>query len=62
MIDGVLRHHFRDTGLIKRPGGREAFTRRSRRSPTKLTGELGRPPLVKEIASEVNVPGRASSR
>ncbi len=62
MIDGVLRHHFRETGLIKRPRWARSLYAKISEVSTKLTGELGRPPLVEEIASEVNVPWKASSR
>ncbi len=55
MIDGVLRHHFRDAGLIKRPRWARSLYAKISEVSTKLTGELGRPPLVEEIASEVNV-------
>jgi RNA polymerase sigma-B factor len=62
MIDGKLRHHFRDADLIKRPRWARSLYAKISEVSTKLTGELGRPPLVEEIASEVNVPWRASSR
>ena len=55
MIDGELRHHFRDTGLVKRPRWARSLYSRIAEATTKLTGELGRPPLVDEIAREVNV-------
>lgn len=55
MIDGELRHHFRDTGLVKRPRWARSLYSRIAEATTRLTGELGRPPLVDEIAKEVNV-------
>ncbi len=55
MIDGELRHHFRDTGLVKRPRWARSLYSRIAEATTKLTGELGRPPLIDEIAREVNV-------
>ncbi len=55
MIDGELRHHFRDTGLVKRPRWARSLYAKISEATTKLTGELGRPPLVEEIAKEVNV-------
>ena len=55
MIDGELRHYFRDTGLVKRPRWARSLYSRIAEATTRLTGELGRPPLVDEIAREVNV-------
>ena len=55
MIDGELRHHFRDTGLIKRPRWARSLYARISEATTELTAELGRPPLPEEVAEEVNV-------
>lgn len=55
MIDGELRHHFRDTGLVKRPRWARSLYSRVSEATTRLTEELGRPPLVEEIAEAVNV-------
>ncbi len=55
MIDGDLRHHFRDTGLVKRPRWARSLYSQIAEATTRLTGELGRPPLMDEIAKEVNV-------
>ncbi len=55
MIDGEIRHHFRDTALVKRPRWARSLYSKISEATTKLTGELGRPPLVEEIAREVNV-------
>lgn len=55
MIDGELRHHFRDTALLKRPRWARSLYSRIARATDKLNGELGRPPLVEEIAQVVNV-------
>ena len=55
MIDGELRHHFRDTALVKRPRWARSLYSKISEATTKLTGELGRLPLVEEIAREVNV-------
>ena len=55
MIDGELRHHFRDTGLVKRPRWARSLYSQIAEATTRLTGKLGRPPLVDEIATEVNV-------
>jgi RNA polymerase sigma-B factor len=55
MIDGELRHHFRDTALVKKPRWARSLYSKISESTTRLTGELGRPPLVEEIARDVNV-------
>lgn len=55
MIDGELRHHFRDTGLVKKPRWARSLYARVAEATSRLTAELGRPPLVEEIAREVNV-------
>jgi RNA polymerase sigma-B factor len=54
-IEGELRHHLRDTGLVRRPRWARSLYAKIAEATTKLTGELGRPPLVEEIAREVNV-------
>ena len=55
MIDGELRHHFRDTALVKRPRWARRLYSKVSEATVKLTAELGRPPLVEEVAKEVNV-------
>ena len=55
MIDGELRHHFRDTQLVKRPRWARSLHSRVSEATARLTDELGRPPLVEEEAREVNV-------
>ena len=55
MVDGELRHHFRDTGLVKKPRWARSLYSKISETTTRLTGELGRPPLVEEIAEDVNV-------
>ncbi len=55
MIDGELRHHLRDTQLVKKPRWARSLYARVSEATTRLTAELGRPPLVEEIASEANV-------
>ena len=55
MIDGEIRHHFRDTALVKRPRWARSLYSKVSEATTRLTAELGRPPLVDEIAEEVNV-------
>lgn len=55
MIDGELRHHLRDTQLVKKPRWARSLYAGVSEATVRLTAELGRPPLVEEIASEVNV-------
>lgn len=55
MIDGELRHHFRDTGMVRKPRWARSLYAKVSEATTRLTSELGRPPLVEEIAKEVNV-------
>jgi RNA polymerase sigma-B factor len=55
MVDGELRHHFRDTELVKKPRWARSLYAKVSEANVRLTAELGRPPLVEEIAREVNV-------
>lgn len=55
MIDGELRHHFRDTALMKKPRWARSLYARVSEATERLTAELGRPPFVEEVAEEVNV-------
>ncbi len=55
MIDGELRHHFRDTGLVKRPRWARSLYSRVSDATNRLTEELCRPPVIDEIAEAVNV-------
>ncbi|HET7480226.1 MAG TPA: sigma-70 family RNA polymerase sigma factor [Rubrobacteraceae bacterium] len=55
MIDGELRHHFRDTGMVRKPRWARSLYARVSEATARLTGELGRPPLLEEISREVNV-------
>ena len=55
MVDGELRHHFRDTELVKKPRWARSLYGKVSEATAQLTAELGRPPLVDEIAREVNV-------
>lgn len=55
MVDGELRHHFRDTQLVKKPRWARSLYSKVAEANVQLTAELGRPPLVEEIALEVNV-------
>lgn len=55
VIDGELRHHFRDTALVKRPRWARSLHARVSEATARLTDELQRPPLPEEVAREVNV-------
>lgn len=56
MISGELRHHLRDTvELVRRPRWAKSLYYRITEATAKLSTELGRPPLVEEIAREVNI-------
>lgn len=55
MIDGEIRHHHRDGGLVKRPRWARSLYARVSRATVRLAEELGRPPLVEEISEEANV-------
>lgn len=54
-IDGELQHHLRDTALVKKPRWARSLYSRIAEATNRLTSELGRPPLVEEIANDVNV-------
>jgi RNA polymerase sigma-B factor len=55
MIEGEIKHHLRDAALIKRPRWARSLHARVTEATTRLTAELGRPPLVEEVAQEVNI-------
>src|SRR3712207_4285666 len=55
MVDGELRHHFRDTELVKKPRGARSLYGQVSEATARLTADLGRAPVVEEIAREVNV-------
>jgi RNA polymerase sigma-B factor len=55
MIDGEIRHHLRDTALVKKPRWTRSLYSKVAEATSWLTAELGRPPLIEEIAREVNV-------
>src|SRR5918997_165039 len=54
-IDGELQHHLRDTALMKKPRWARSLYSRISEATNLLTSELARPPLIEEIAREVNV-------
>jgi len=55
MIDGELRHHLRDTALVKQPRWARSLYTRISGAMARLTEELGRPPTPEEVAPEVNL-------
>src|SRR5688572_27846432 len=55
MIEGEIKHHLRDATLVKRPRWARSLHAKVTQATSRLTAELGRPPLVEEIASEVNI-------
>src|SRR5918998_964141 len=55
MIEGEIKHHLRDTDLVKRPRWARSLHVKVSEATRSLTAELGRPPLVEEVASEVNI-------
>src|SRR5215217_4812214 len=55
MIEGEIKHHLRDTELVKRPRWARSLHARVSEATRRLTAELGREPLVEEVASEVNI-------
>src|SRR5918994_2828336 len=55
MIEGEIKHHLRDTALVKRPRWARGLHARVSEATRRLTSELGRPPLIEEVAGEVNV-------
>jgi RNA polymerase sigma-B factor len=55
MIDGEIRHHLRDSALVRRPRWARGLHAKISEATSRLTTELGRPPLVEEVAREVNI-------
>jgi RNA polymerase sigma-B factor len=55
MIEGEIKHHLRDTALVKKPRWARSLHAKVSEATTRLTSELGRPPLVEEVAGEVNI-------
>src|SRR5215213_6911862 len=55
MIEGEIKHHLRDTALVKRPRWARNLHARVSEATSRLTTELGRPPLIEEVADEVNI-------
>jgi RNA polymerase sigma-B factor len=55
MIEGEMRHHLRDTELVKKPRWARSLYSKVSKANARLGAELGRPPLVEETARAVNV-------
>jgi RNA polymerase sigma-B factor len=55
MIEGEIRHHLRDTELVKKPRWARSLYSRVSEANARLSAELGRPPHLEETAREVNV-------
>src|ERR671921_10122 len=55
MIEGEIKHHLRDTALVKRPRWARSLHAKVTEATRRLTAELGRPPLIEEVAAEVNI-------
>ncbi len=55
MIEGEIKHHLRDAALVKRPRWARSLHARVSEATNRLTAELGRPPLIEEVAAEVNI-------
>jgi RNA polymerase sigma-B factor len=55
MIEGEIKHHLRDTVLVKRPRWARSLHVRVSEATSRLTAERGRQPLIEEVADEVNV-------
>src|SRR5215216_788831 len=55
MIEGEIKHHLRDAALVKSPRWARSLHAKVSEATERLTAELGRPPLIEEVASEVNI-------
>jgi RNA polymerase sigma-B factor len=55
MIEGEIKHHLRDAALVKKPRWARTLRAKVTEATTRLTSELGRPPLVDEVAADVNI-------
>src|SRR5215203_6918735 len=55
MIEGEIKHHLRDSDLVKRPRWARSLHAKISEATRRLTAELGRPPLIEEVAGEVNI-------
>jgi RNA polymerase sigma-B factor len=55
MIEGEIKHHLRDTALVKRPRWARSLHAKISEATRRLTAELGRLPHLEEVANEVNI-------
>ena len=55
VVEGEIRHHLRDTALIKKPRWSRGLYSRVTAATTQLEAELGRQPELREISDKVNV-------
>ena len=55
VVDGEIRHHLRDTALVKKPRWSRSLYFKVTAAATRLEEELGRRPELQEIAARVNV-------
>jgi RNA polymerase sigma-B factor len=55
MIEGEIKHYLRDTALVKIPRWARSLHARVTEATSRLTAELGRPPLIEEVADEMNI-------
>ena len=55
VVDGEIRHHLRDTALVKKPRWSRSLYFKVTAAATRLEMDLGRPPELAELAGEVNV-------
>jgi len=55
MIEGEIKHHLRDAALVKKPRWARSLHAKVSEATTRLAAELGRPPLIEEVAGEVNI-------
>jgi RNA polymerase sigma-B factor len=55
MIEGEIKHHLRDAALVKRPRWARSLHTKVSEVTRRLTAEFGRPPLIEEVADEVNI-------
>lgn len=55
MVDGEIRHHLRDTALVKKPRWSRSLYSKVIEATTRLEADLGRQPELEEIAEEVNI-------
>ncbi|QIN82962.1 sigma-70 family RNA polymerase sigma factor [Rubrobacter tropicus] len=55
VVDGEIRHHLRDTQLVKKPRWSRGLYSKVTSAAARLEADLGRRPELEEIAEEVNV-------